>query len=318
MNNNNFNPRILASEAAVILDTSIQNIHKKIKAIGLPTEKKHNRVSFTYSISKELFNFNFVPKVYTTALVKGGVGKTTIALNFAVRSSLLGAKVALIELDQQSNLTKTCNIDAKNKPVMIDVISQSIPIKQALVTVIDGLDLLPSRVDNALLDNLLLLEKHPLDKVFYKLFSSLKNTYDVIVVDCPPSIGAVVSAATLASDIVIMPINPTEYAIAGLDLTYRELLDLCSKFEKNLDMKIIFNKYDARTKLSFNILSEIIQHPIYKDMLLRSNIKNNQSIENAISTGKTIFDTMRSTNEKEDFSLLTDELLGLLKEKLDG
>jgi chromosome partitioning protein len=318
MEKTKINPRILASEAALILNTSVQNIHKKIKAIGLPTQKTQNRISFTYNISSKLFNFSFSPTIYSTALVKGGVGKSTIALNFAIRSALLGAKVALIELDQQANLTNTCNVNAKDKPIMIDVISQSIPIEEALVPVTDGLDLLPSRVDNALLDNMLLLEKHPLDKVFFKLFSALKNTYQVIILDCPPSIGAVVSAAALASDVVIMPVNPTEYSIAGLDLTYKELTDLCSKFDKELEMKIIFNKYDARTKLSFNILSEIIQHPVYKDMLLHSNIRNNQAIENSISSGKTIFDTMRATNEKEDFALMTDELLGLLKEKLNG
>ena len=312
------NPRMLASEAALLLNTSVQNVHKKIKEIGLPTQKSQNRISFTYNISRQLFNFPLTPTIYSTALVKGGVGKTTIALNFAIRSALLGAKVALIELDQQANLTSTCNVNAKDKPVMIDVISQSIPIEDAFVPVADGLDLLPSRVDNALLDNMLLLEKHPLDKVFFKLFSGLKSTYQVIILDCPPSIGAAVSAAALASDVVIMPVNPTEYSIAGLDLTYRELTDLCSKFDKELEMKIIFNKYDARTKLSFNTLSEIIQHPIYKNMLLRSNIRNNQAIENSISAGSTIFDTMRTTNEKEDFSLMTDELLGLFKENLNG
>lgn len=314
MEHSKINPKMLASEAAVILNTSIQNVHKKIRSIGLPIQKMQNRVSFTHTVAKKLFNFPLSPTIYSTALVKGGVGKTTIALNFAIRSSLLGAKVALIELDQQANLTHTCNVDAKEKPIMIDVISQSIPIEEAFVSVSDGLDLLPSRVDNALLDNMLLLGKYPLDKVFLKPFSELKNKYDVIVLDCPPSIGAVVSAAALASDIVIMPVNPTDYSMAGLDLTYRELTDLCSKFDKKLIMKIIFNKYDARTKLSFNILSEIIQHPIYKKMLLRSHIRNNQAIENSISTGKTIFDTMRNTSEKEDFSLVTDELLGLFKE----
>jgi len=303
-------PKILASECALILDTSIQNIHKKIKDLKLDVTKSQNRVYFTHTSSKKLLNLKFKKKSFSFLLVKGGVGKTTISFLFAVRSALLGAKVALIEIDQQANLTRSCGINAKELPVIIDVITDKIPINDCLVPVCDGLDLLPSRVDNALLDNHLMMGKYPLDKVFLNFVKELKQKYDIIIFDCPPSVGAGVTAAALASDTIVMPVNPTDYSIAGLDLTYKELNNLFHQYEKTTEMKILFNKYDARTNLSFSTMSELIKHPDYGDKMIQSYIRVNQSIENSLSMGKTIFDFIKNTTEKEDFSLITNELLG--------
>ena len=305
------NPKVLIYEAAEIMNTTIQNIHLRIKREGLKVNKDNNRVYFTHSTAKELFKINFPKKVYSFQLVKGGVGKTVISLNFAIRCALLGAKVALIELDQQANLTRTFNIDANDKPVMIDFINEDIGLTDLLIPVIDGLDFIPSRVDNALLDNHLMLGKHPLDRVFSKPLQSLKKDYDIIVIDCPPSIGAAVTAAALSSDVIVMPVNPSDYAIAGLDLTYKELTDLSRKYDINLDMKIIFNKYDARTKLSFDIMSKIIKHDRYSNLLVRAYIRSMQSIENAVSECNSVFDGFKKTSEREDFSVITRELLGV-------
>lgn len=311
MNNIDINPKILASEAAEILDTSIQNIHKKIKEMNLKTNKAQNRVYFGHSASRKLFNFHFNSKIYSFQLVKGGVGKTVISLMFSIKSALLGAKVLLIEVDQQSNLTRTFKIDASDKPVMIDIITQKIPIEEALFPIIDGLDFIPSRVDNALLDNTLLLGKYPLDKVLLSLLEPLKEKYDAIIIDCPPSIGAAVTAVALTSDIIILPINPTDYSIAGLELTYRELMDLFNTYGKNIETKILFNKYDGRTSLSFNTLSQLIKHPVFGPKMIQTYIRTSQAIENCVLKGKTIFDTIRNTSEKEDFTAITKELLGV-------
>ena len=304
-------PKMLASEAAIILDTSIQNVHKKLKEKNLPTEKSQNRVYFGHSTAKQLFNFNFDPKIFSFQLVKGGVGKTVVSYTFSVRSALLGAKVAIIELDQQANLTRSFGVNAKDKAVMIDILNDRLSIEDHLINVIDGIDILPSRVDNAVLDNTLMLKKLPLDKVFAKPLNKLKEKYDVIVIDCPPSIGASVSAAALASDVIVMPVNPTDYSIAGLELTYKELSDLFSQYDKTAEFKILFNKFDGRTTLSFNIMSDLIKHKEFGSRMLSCYVRATQTIENAVSTGKSIFDSIKSSPEKEDFSTVTKELLGL-------
>ena len=304
-------PKISATEAATILNTTVQNIHKKIKNLNIEKSKTKNRVYFGHSVSKKIFNFQLVPKVFSFQLVKGGVGKTAISYMFSIQSLLLGAKVALIEIDQQANLTRSCGVNAADKPILADIITQKLSFEEAMIPVIDGLDLLPSRVDNALLDNILMLGKHPLDKVLAKPIQKLKKKYDLIVIDCPPSIGASVAAAALASDVIIMPVNPTDYSIAGLELTYNEIKELVNKYEKNPDIKILFNKYDARTTLSFTVMSQLIKHPLFSSKMVQSYIRINQGIENSISKGKTIFDNIKSSPEKEDFLTTTRELLGL-------
>lgn len=302
-------PKILVSEAAEILGTTVQYVHKQLKNLQIETHKSQNRLYFGNAGAKALFKLEFTPKTYSTQLVKGGVGKTVLSLNFAVRSSLLGANVLLIELDQQSNLTRTLDIDASERPVMIDVISDKLPITDAIVNVYEGLDFIPSRVDNALLDNTLLLGKYPLDKVFRNLTNKLKKTYDVIILDCPPSIGASVSAAALASDVIVMPVNPTDYSIAGLELTYTELSDLFKQYEHHAQFKIVFNRYDARTSLSFKKLSDLIKHKDFGEQIISSYIRQLQAIENIVDKGKSVYDGIRMTPEKEDFTNVTKDLL---------
>lgn len=310
-NNSQLSPKMLVAEVALLLNTSVQNIHKKIKDKKLPIKKSQNRVYFGHAAAKEIFDFNIEPKVFSFQLVKGGVGKTAISFNFAVRSALIGAKVAIIELDQQSNLTRTFGVDHSETPVMIDIVKERLNIEDHLVNVSEGIDILPSRVDNALLDNVLMLEKHPLDKVFRRPIQHLKKKYDVIIIDCPPSISAAVSAAALASDVIVMPVNPTDYAVAGLELTHKELKDLFEQYELQSELKILFNKYDGRTSMSFNIMEELIKHPEYGPLLIQSYIRSSQGIENYISEGKSVFDTVKQTNEREDFSIVSQILLGI-------
>jgi chromosome partitioning protein len=311
-NNLQLYPKLLAIEVARLLGTTVQNVHKKIKDGGLQAYKSQNRVFFGHTTAKKLLNINFKSKIFSFQLVKGGVGKTACSFNFAIRAALLGAKVALIELDQQANLTRTFRIDASDKPILIDVIKENLSLEKCLVPVMDGLDFLPSRVDNALLDNILLLDKHPLDKVILSPLKLLKQNYDVIVIDCPPSIGASVSAAALASDIIVMPVIPTDYAIAGLQLTYKEINNLFKKYEKQGQFKILFNQYDSRTSLSFNALSELIKDEVFGKLMINSYIRKAQSIENHIANGKSIFDTIKDLPEKEDVAVVTQELLEIV------
>ena len=313
MERKQLNPKMLASEAASYLNISVQAVHKKIKSNNLEVGKSQNRVYCGHSTAKELFKIEFDPKIYTFHLVKGGVGKTAMAFLFALRSALYGAKVLLIEIDQQANLTRSCGIDSSELPVMIDVLTQSATVSDCIVNVLDGVDIIPSRVDNALLDNTLMLQhkKYPLDKVYKTLFDPLKSQYDVIVIDCPPSIGSSVSAAAIASDVVVMPVNPTDYSLSGLDLTYKELSEITEQFGRHIDVRILFNKFDGRTKLSFNVLSDLIKHEIYGPKMIKTYVRTNQQIENTIANGGSIFETVRNTPEKDDIDTLTRELLGI-------
>lgn len=304
-------PRITAPEAAAILGISVQAIHKQIKAKNLDSSKSQNRVYFGHETAKNLFNFKFNPQIISFQIVKGGTGKTSIALSFSIRANLYGAKVLCIDLDQQGNLTQALQVDAENKPVLIDVIKQKMDISDAIIPVFPGLDLIPSRIENAVLDNVLMLERHPLHTVFRDELQKLKEKYDLIVIDCPPALGQAVAAITLSSDLIIAPVTPEEFSLSGLKISFEEIKEMEKKYGIKIPFKLILNKFDTRTTLSHEILTTLIKHPIYGERLFRSYIRSSQEFPNSISASHSIFDTIKINSAKEDIDLFTREALNI-------
>jgi len=184
----------------------------------LKSFKNQNRVYFGYQTARELFKINFEKKIISFQIVKGGTGKTSITHSFAIRANLYGARVLCIDIDQQGNLSQAFNIDSKNLPVMIDIINNKASISESIVNISEGLDILPSRIENAVLDNFFMLNKFPLERVYFDLIHQVFNKYDLVLIDCPPALGQSVAAATLASDIVIAPVTPEQFSLSGLKI----------------------------------------------------------------------------------------------------
>ncbi len=155
-------------------------------------------------------------KIISFQIVKGRTGKTSITHSFAIRANLYGARVLCVDIDQQGNLSQAFNIDSKNLPVMIDIINNKASISESIVNISEGLDILPSRIENAVLDNFFMLNKFPLERVCFDLIHQVFNKYDLVLIDCPPALGQSVAAATLASDIVIAPVTPEQFSLSGL------------------------------------------------------------------------------------------------------
>ena len=250
----------------------------------------------------------FDSKIIAFQIVKGGTGKTTVAREFAIRANFYGAKVLCIDLDQQGNLSSAFGVDANRVPIMVDILAEGYAYQDAITKVSPGLDLLASRIENALLDDVIRLKKQKLDEVYRTPFASLKENYDLIVIDCPPNLGQSVAAVTLASDLVISPVVPENFAIAGLEVTRKALLELQDNYATEIDFKITLNKYDARTKLSQNALRLLSNHEIYRHNLL-GYVRASQEFPNAVARGGSIFDTTKSTAAKEDIDQLTQALL---------
>ena len=303
------NPKISLPDVALALNVTVQAVHKKIKTRKLKFYRKTNRIYFCHDTIKPVTNFKFEPKVLAFQIIKGGVGKTSLCLWVGVRASLYGARTLIIDLDKQGNLTKACNIKPINLPVMIDVLTNELDINKAIVNVSPGLDLLPSRIENALLDNHLTIKRLPLDRVYKDFVTSLKDKYDLILIDCPPDLGSSVTAITLASDCLIAPVLPSEFSTDGLDLTRAELYQINKNFKTSVTLHPIINQYDTRTHLSNKTLSDLLINPYYKDFLLRSVIRRSQEFENAVANKISIFDGLTGTTAKEDIDTLTKELL---------
>lgn len=303
--------KITASDAAQFLGVTLQSVHKQLKQKNLTSYKNQNRVYFGHETARELFKINFLRKIVSFQIVKGGTGKTSITHSFALRANLYGARVLCIDIDQQGNLSEAFNVDAKNSPVMIDVLTKNVYIKEAIISISQGLDILPSRIENAVLDNFLMLNKFPLDRVYTDLIKEIDQDYDLILIDCPPALGQSVAAATLASDIIIAPVTPEQFSLSGLKISFEEINTLSSRFKKNILFKIVLNKFDTRTALSTEVLSTILNHELFKNLICNTFIRNCQEFPNVIYTGSNIFSTLKNTTAKEDIDLFTKEILEL-------
>ncbi|MCW8400548.1 ParA family protein [Legionella sp. PATHC038] len=302
-------PKMLVSEAAEAFGVTAQALHNQIKRKELEHGKSRNRVYFGYKTAKSLLSLNFLSQVLCFQIVKGGTGKTSMCLAIGVRASLYGARTLLIDLDQQGNLTKACRIDAHDNPIMIELINQDIPIEEGILPVYDGLDILPSRIENALLDSNLMLKRLPLDRIYKDMIAPLKNKYDLILIDCPPALGSSVTAAALASDRIIAPVTPSEFSLEGLEITKQEIKNIEKNFHTSLLLSPLLNEFDVRTSLSHETMRFLMTN--YEKGLIRSVIRKSQEFENVLTKGESIYDSLNNSPAKEDIDLLTREILNI-------
>lgn len=308
-------PKITLAEVAEYLDLTVQAIHKRIKTKGLDVKKGQSRIFFGHEAAKKIINPIVNPLKLAIAVVKGGVGKTTISEALAVRSSLYGIRVLCIDVDQQANLTKGLAMDklAKECPVMIDLVEGKACVSDSVLHVIPGLDLIPSRLDNVTLDGYLMVHRQNPLTVFNSIFSDLYKNYDLVIFDCPPTLGATVCASMLASDLVIAPLNPDVYSYEGIEIMDKETRSIYQQFGKEINWKILLNKFDSKTILSTDYITQLIKDPKFSEKILKSVIRTSQEFPNAKKKDKTIFDSLRKSTAKEDIDSLTREILQLMQ-----
>ena len=146
--------------------------------------------------------FRFPKKVISFQMLKGGVAKTTSALNFGIRASMYGAQVLFIDLDQQANLTFALGVDSEDVPVWIDVVEKKTKIQDAVIEVCPGVDLIPSSLNNSVLDRVLLNSNRNWAQAVKGPLSEIQSKYDLIIIDTAPNLSATNTAVTCASDIV--------------------------------------------------------------------------------------------------------------------
>jgi len=304
-------PKITIPELALMSEVTRQYIHKQLKEKEIIPEKKGSMTYLNHTLARKYFNFKFKPIVLAMHIVKGGVGKTTLSQAIGIRASLYGARVLFIDIDPQGNLTEGFNVDPYKGPVMIDLINDKLPIDDAILNVLPGIDILPSRLENINLDNTLMLQRNPLDKVFAKYINSIKHNYDLIIFDCPPALGSSVTAAVLTTDLVVAPLIPAKYAKSALEILMKEKKNIKESFNKNINLKIILNNFDSRKKKSHKTLSDIMGNKKYTPLMFGSFVRTSQAFENILDDNESIFDTTKWTSEKEDIDLITREILDI-------
>ena len=308
-------PKITAAEVATYLNLTVQAVHKRIKVNGLKERKGRNRIYFGHETARTIINPTVRQFKIAMAVVKGGVGKTTLAEALAIRMALYGIRVLCIDVDQQSNLTKGLAMDgqAKQCPIMIDLIENKADPKDAILPVMPGLDLIPSRLDNVTLDGYMMINRINPSFIFNKLFENVFKNYDLIMFDCPPTLGSTVCASMLSSDLIIAPLNPDVYSYEGIEIMDKEIENIYEQFNKRINWKILLNKFDSRTILSTDYISQLIKDPAFSSRLLKSVIRTSQEFPNMKKKGKTIFDSLQKSTAKEDIDALSREIIGLMQ-----
>jgi chromosome partitioning protein len=305
-------PKMSISHAADFLNVSGQAVHKQLKLKNISCPKLGNKLYLTYAQAKQLFNITFSHKVIVGQIVKGGTGKTTTIENIASCANSYGARVLKIDADPQGNLTDACGIDAEDKPVLIDVITNNdLDIRDAIVHVSDGVDLIPSRIENVILDNVIVNERMPLHTLYKDLLEPIADNYDFIFIDCPPTMGQAVTAASLSADIILAPLNPDKFSAKGLKILKREIDTLNKRFKTNIAYRVFLNKFSGKTILSDKAIVSLLSDPDLEGRILQTTVQFSQEIPNITDSNKNLFSSLKSSPTRDDFDRLTRELLGI-------
>ena len=224
---------------------------------------------------------------------KGGVGKTTTAVNLAAGLALCGKKVLLIDLDPQGNASSGVGINAP-KPQVYDVLAGSVTAAQALKpTALSHLHVLPSGPDLAGAE-IELVSVESRETLLRDALAPLLPQYDFVLIDCPPSLGLLTVNGLNAAEEVLVPIQCEYYALEGLGQLLRNVDLVKRNLNPTLEVTtIVCVMYDARTKLSDQVVKEVREH--FGDKVCRTVVPRTVRLSEAPSFGQPII-TFDSTS----------------------
>jgi chromosome partitioning protein len=225
-------------------------------------------------------------RIIAVANQKGGVGKTTTAINLAASLAALEKKVLIIDSDPQANATSGIGIDTRKiKCTIYDCLIDGKEPGEALISCeVENLSIIPSNIDLVGAE-IEMLDRSEREKILKKVLAKIKDDYDYILVDCSPSLGLLTVNALAASDSVIIPVQCEYFALEGLG----KLLNTIKIIQNNLNPELeiegfLLTMYDSRLRLSNQVADEVNKH--FQQMVFKTIIQRNVKLSEAPSFGQ--------------------------------
>lgn len=233
-----------------------------------------------------------LPRVIAVANQKGGVGKTTTAINLSAALADLGFRVLVVDLDPQGNATTGLGVNARNLELSIyDVLMHDAPIDDAIeATSVQNLFIVPTTIDLAGAE-IELVPAMSRELKLRRALSKVEDEFDFVFIDCPPSLGLLTINALSAATEVLVPIQCEYFALEGLGQLLRNVALVQVNLNPALEISgIVLTMYDARTKLADQVTKEIRSH--FGDKVSRNVVPRSVRLSEAPSFGQpiTVFD----------------------------
>ena len=252
-------------------------------------------------------------KIIGVANQKGGVGKTTTAVNLAAALGVLEKKVLLIDADPQANATSGLGIEEVNFSTY-NLLEHSADVKDCIQkTSSPNLDLVPSHIDLVAAE-IELVDRDKREYMLKKALEEVKSEYDYIIIDCAPSLGLITVNALIAADSVIIPIQCEYFALEGLGKLLNTVKNVQKIHNYDLDIEgLLLTMYDSRLRLSNQVVEEVNTH--FPEMVFETVISRNVRLSEAPSFGESILMYDAESKGAIQYIQLAEEVL-LKNEKL--
>jgi chromosome partitioning protein len=254
-----------------------------------------------------------VARVIAITNQKGGVGKTTTAINLSASLAATKKRILLVDLDPQGNATGGCGIDKKALSYSInEVLLEQVDIKQAIVNTKWGMDVMPSN-GNLTVAEVRLLNKDNRERVLINILNSIKSDYDFIFIDCPPSLNMLTVNSLVASDGVIVPVQCEYYALEGLTSLLNSIDRIKNTVNSQLKIEgLLRTMYDGRNRLAIEVSEQLLSH--FGDKVYQTVIPRNVRLAEAPSHGIPVIFYDKASQGAVAYLALAGELLQSITE----